>query len=155
MDLEPSTVVSESTAHQLAQSCSRAMHAKDYVAQELGMSLVESSPGHATMTMTVRRDMLNGHAVCHGGIIFALADTVFAHACNSYNDVSLATSCTIDFLAPAPEGDQLTATARERARRKRTGVYDVEVCNEDGEVIAIFRGKSHATGKPMIPESHQ
>ena len=93
--------------------------------------------------MTVRADMLNGHAICHGGFIFTLADSAFAFACNSYNLTTVASGCTIDFLAPAREGDVLTAVAHERSVSGRTGVYDIEVTNQHGETIALFRGKSY------------
>jgi acyl-CoA thioesterase len=93
--------------------------------------------------MTVRADMVNGHAICHGGLIFTLADSAFAFACNSHNLTTVASGCTIEFLAPAHEGDELTASAIERSVAGRTGVYDIEVTNQRGEVIALFRGKSH------------
>ena len=93
--------------------------------------------------MTVRADMLNGHAICHGGFIFTLADSAFAYACNSYNLNTVASGCAIDFLAPAREGDVLTAVAQERSASGRTGVYDIEVTNQRGEKIALFRGKSY------------
>ena len=83
--------------------------------------------------MTVRADMLNGHAICHGGFIFTLADSAFAFACNSYNLNTVASGCGIDFLAPAREGDVLTAGAHERSAAGRTGVYDIEVTNQRGE----------------------
>jgi acyl-CoA thioesterase len=92
--------------------------------------------------MTVRADMLNGHAICHGGLIFTLADSAFAFACNSYNFNTVA-RVRIDFVAPAREGDVLTAARSERALAGRTGVYDVEVANQRGETVALFRGKSY------------
>jgi len=95
------------------------------------------------MTMTVRADMCNGHATCHGGLIFTLADSTFAFACNSYNQNAVALGCTIDFMAPAREGDVLTANARVRQQGARTGVYDITVTNQDGSEIALFRGKSY------------
>jgi acyl-CoA thioesterase len=93
--------------------------------------------------MTVRADMLNGHAICHGGFIFTLADSAFAYACNSYNLTTVASGCAIDFVAPAREGDVLAAMARERSVSGRTGVYDAEVTNQRGETVAYFRGKSY------------
>ena len=93
--------------------------------------------------MTVRADMCNGHLVCHGGLIFALADSSFAFACNSYNQNTLALGCTIDFMATAKEGDRLTAAAEVRQQGSRTGVYDIVVTNQDGDSIALFRGKSY------------
>ncbi len=128
---------------QLAELAARSMYDKDAASQALG-ALVESvAPGQAAMTMTVRADMLNGHKTCHGGFIFALADSTFAFACNSRNLVTVASGCTIDFLAPAFEGDVLTATADEYSLAGRTGIYDVQVSNQDGKQIAIFRGRSY------------
>ncbi len=94
------------------------------------------------MTMTIRADMLNGHATCHGGFIFTLADSAFAFACNSYNLTTVAAGCSIEYLAPAREGDVLTATAREQSLNGRSGVYDIDVKNQRSETIALFRGKS-------------
>ncbi|NDP43992.1 MAG: hydroxyphenylacetyl-CoA thioesterase PaaI, partial [Aromatoleum sp.] len=108
-----------------------------------GMRIVRVAPGHAELQMTVRRDMLNGHAICHGGFIFLLADSAFAYACNSYNLNTVASGCGIDFLAPARESDVLTAIGHERSASGRTGVYDIEVVNQRGEKIALFRGKSY------------
>lgn len=102
--------------------------------------------------MRVRNEMLNGHDVCHGGMIFTLADSAFAHACNNTNKVTLASGCSIDFLAPAREGDLLTATAQERSRSGRTGVYDIEVQRQDGTLIALFRGRSYQLKGTVIPE---
>ena len=119
------------------------MWARDTASQALGMRIVRVGPGHAELSMTVRADMLNGHAICHGGFIFTLADSAFAYACNSYNVNTVASGCGIDFLAPAREHDVLTAVAQERSAAGRTGVYDIEVSNERGDTIALFRGKSY------------
>ncbi|MDE2418930.1 MAG: hydroxyphenylacetyl-CoA thioesterase PaaI, partial [Burkholderiales bacterium] len=94
-------------------------------------------------TMQVRPDMVNGHHICHGGLIFTLADSAFAYACNSYNLNTVASACHIDFLAPAREGDVLEATATERSATGRTGVYDIEVKVQGGKQVALFRGKSY------------
>ena len=126
----------------LAQRVADAMFARDRASQGLGMRITRVGAGHAELTMTVRSDMLNGHAICHGGFVFTLADSAFAFACNSYNMNTVANGCTIEFLAPAHEGDVLTAVAQERAQVGRNGVYDVEVRNQDGVTIAHFRGKS-------------
>ncbi|MEO0002459.1 MAG: hypothetical protein RLZZ22_151, partial [Pseudomonadota bacterium] len=96
----------------------------------------------ATLRMRVRPDMANGHHICHGGMIFTLADTAFAYACNSYNQNTVASACHIDFLAPAHEGDLLEAQAIERSAAGRTGVYDVTVSVVGGKTVALFRGKS-------------
>ena len=109
----------------------------------MGMRIVKVGPGRAELTMTVRADMLNGHATCHGGFIFTLADSAFAFACNSNNQTTVASGAGIDFIAPAREGDVLTAAAEERSATGRTGVYDITVRNQRGETVALFRGKSH------------
>jgi acyl-CoA thioesterase len=127
----------------LARLTAEAMYARDHASQALGMRIADIGPGYAVMTMTVRPDMVNGHAICHGGLVFALADSTFAFACNSYNLSTVAQGCSIDFLAPAREGDTLTATGRERSLAGRTGVYDIEVRNQHGQTIALFRGKSY------------
>jgi len=136
----------------LARAASAAMHASDHASQALGMQVLASAPGTATVTMTVRRDMLNGHAVCHGGFVFTLADSAFAHACNSYNRVTLAAAASIEFLRAAREGDVLTAIARERQRARRSGLYDVEVRDARGELVALFRGRSVATDEPVTTD---
>jgi acyl-CoA thioesterase len=130
-------------AQGLAERVAREMYARDHASQMMGMTVAKVGPGHAELVMTVRRDMLNGHATCHGGLIFTLADTAFAFACNSSNQTTVASGCNIDFIAPAREGDVLTASAQERSASGRTGVYDVDVHNQRGEKIALFRGKSH------------
>jgi acyl-CoA thioesterase len=114
---------------------------------------VEVSPGHATVTMTVRDHMLNGHETCHGGYLAALADTAFAYACNSYNELTVASSFSIDLVAPARHGDLLTARSVEISKAGRTGVYDSEITNQRGERVAVFRGRSYTIkGKPAVAE---
>jgi len=130
-------------AQALAERVAEGMFSRDRASQALGMKIVRVGPGLAELTMSVRADMLNGHAICHGGFIFALADSAFAFACNSYNLTTVASGCAIDFMAPAREDDVLNATARERSASGRTGVYDIEVKNQRGETIALFRGKSY------------
>jgi acyl-CoA thioesterase len=130
-------------AQALAERVAAAMFERDTASHALGMRLVRIAPGHAEVAMTVRGDMLNGHAICHGGFIFTLADSAFAYACNSYNLNTVASGCAIDFLAPAREGDVLTAVAQERSASGRTGVYDIEVHSASGGRIALFRGKSY------------
>jgi len=130
-------------AQALAERVATAMMERDRASQALGMRIVRVAPGEAELTMTVRADMVNGHAICHGGYVFTLADSTFAFACNSYNHNTVAQGCSIDYVAPAHEGDVLTATGRERSRAGRTGVYDIEVRNQRGETIALFRGKSY------------
>jgi acyl-CoA thioesterase len=107
------------------------------------MSITDIGPGTATVEMTVRDDMVNGQAIGHGGLTFTLADSAFAFACNSYNRNTVAQGCSIDYLAPAHAGDVLHAFGAERSRTGRTGVYDIEVRNQHGKTIALFRGKSY------------
>ncbi|WP_353146665.1 hydroxyphenylacetyl-CoA thioesterase PaaI [Pollutimonas bauzanensis] len=128
---------------ELAELSARVMYEGDAASQAIGARLVSVAPGQASMAMTVRADMLNGHKTCHGGFIFALADSTFAFACNSRNMVTVASGCSIDYLAPGFEGDVLTAHAAEYSLAGRTGVYDVQVTNQDGKRIAIFRGRSY------------
>ena len=127
----------------LATAASDAMWQRDATAQALGMERLSVTPGQATLRMTVRPDMVNGHHICHGGMIFALADTAFAYSCNSYNLNTVASACHIDFLSPAREGDVLEAVAVERSAAGRTGVYDVTVSVVGGKTVALFRGKSY------------
>ena len=139
------------TPQQLAEHVRTAMYSKDGASQALGMQVVAISPTSATMTMTVRADMLNGHATCHGGFITTLADSAFAFACNAGNEMTVASGLTIDFVAPAREGDVLTAHGVEVSRAGRTGVYDVTVRNQRGELIAVFRGRSYTMkGRPTV-----
>lgn len=133
-------------AQALAELAGKAMWDRDPASQALGMKLSEIRPGYALMTMPVRRDMLNGHQTCHGGYIFMLADSAFAFACNSHNHNTVGAGCTIDYVAPGREGEMLVAEAVEQALAGKTGVYDVKVSNQDGRLIALFRGKSHRVG---------
>ncbi len=130
----------------------RALYAGDHYAHEAGIEIVEFAQGYAKLTMRVREDMLNGHRVCHGGRIFGLADTAFAYACNGRNDATLALNCQIEFIKPGQAGSLLTATARERTRGRKVGKYDIEVNDEHGTLIALFRGTSYSSGKPFLPE---
>lgn len=136
--------MSNNTAEQqLALDVAEAMWSRDQAAQALGMAIVEVRPGYAVLTMKVRPDMVNGHHICHGGLIFTLADTAFAYACNSYNHNTVASACHIDFLSPGKEGDLLEAEAVERSLSGRTGVYDITVRVAGGKTVALFRGKSY------------
>jgi acyl-CoA thioesterase len=130
----------------VAEASARAMYEQDRASQALGMRVLEVRPGYARLAMKVREDMVNGHQLCHGGLIFTLADSAFAFACNTYDFVTVASSGTIEFLLSGRLGDELTATAEERTRSKRTGVYDVSVRNQRGECVALFRGRSHQVG---------
>jgi acyl-CoA thioesterase len=136
---------------QLAEQVRDAMLADDHATKMLGMQVTEVGPGRAVITMTVRQDMLNGHAICHGGLIATLADSTFAFACNSYNELTVASGFAIDLLAPGRLGDVLTATCTELSKSGRTGVYDTDVRNQHGDRIAVFRGRSYtARGKPVV-----
>jgi acyl-CoA thioesterase len=127
----------------LARLVGREMYARDSTAQYLGIQLEDVGAGWARMQMKVRSEMANGHGICHGGFIFTLGDTTFAYACNSHNHNTVASGCSIDYLAPALVGDTLHAVAEERALSGRTGVYDIEISNQDGKRIAFFRGRSY------------
>jgi len=141
----------DQNAQKLAELAGRTMFERDPASQALGMVLDDIRPGYARMTMTVRADMLNGHATCHGGYIFMLADSAFAFACNSHNLSTVGAGCTIDYLAPGRAGDVLVAEATEQALQGKTGVYDVTVKTADGRTIALFRGKSHRIGGTVAP----
>jgi acyl-CoA thioesterase len=135
--------MAESSAERLADAVGRAMYAQDNASRALGMVLEEIRPGHARMRMAVREDMINGHDLCHGGLIFALADSTFAFACNAANQVTLAASAEIHFISPAKKGETLVAMARERASAGRSGIYDVEVSDQaSGRLVALFRGRA-------------
>lgn len=140
-------------AEALAQRVGEVMFANDSASRALGMRIESIGPGCAVMTMTVRPEMLNGHAICHGGYIFLLADSTFAFACNSYNRNTVAQGCSIDYVAPAHAGDVLQATATERSKSGRTGVYDIEVRDQHGRTIALFRGKSYRIDGHVVDES--
>jgi acyl-CoA thioesterase len=138
-------------AQAIAERVSDGMFAKDSAAHLLGMAVTAIAPGHATVTMTVRPDMLNGFGICHGGLIATLADMAFAYACNSYNEMTVASGFDVDLLGPGRVGDLLTATGRVVSQGARMGVYDMEVTNQSGERIAVFRGRSYRMkGKQVI-----
>lgn len=132
------------SAEEIAQKSAKAMWAKDAASKWLGASLDAVGPGTATMSMTVEKHHTNGHDICHGGYIFTLADSAFAFACNSYNRIVVAQHNTITYIAPGKRGDRLTAEAREVTRYGRSGIYDVTVTNQEGALIASFRGASRA-----------
>ncbi|ASK35360.1 phenylacetic acid degradation protein PaaD [Alcanivorax sp. N3-2A] len=132
-----------SEAQQLARRCADAMYERDLATRHLGMRIIEVGPGTAKLAMPVREEMIQGHDSCHGGYIFTLADSAFAFACNTYDLATVAAGCQIEYVAPGKLGDVLTATAEEQARKGRTGVYDVRVENQSGDLVALFRGKSH------------
>lgn len=126
----------------LAREVGEAMFAHDTASKALGMSIEEIRPGYARLSMLVRADMLNGLGSCHGGMMFALCDSAFAFACNSRNQATVAAGCSIEFLAPVAPGSRLTAVAQERVLAGRRGVYDVTLTDAQGQVVAVFSGKS-------------
>lgn len=127
----------------LAEKVRDGMYERDQAARSLDMKITAVGPGRATITMPVREDMLNGFRICHGGLITTLADTAFAYACNSGNEQTVASGVSVDFMAPGKPGDLLTAAAQQVFEAGRTGVYDVTVTNQKGELIAVMRGKSY------------
>lgn len=137
---------------ELADACAKAMWANDHASQKLGMKLEHIAPGEATMSMTITEAMSNGQGNCHGGYIFTLSDSAFAFACNTYNQLTVAQHCSVTFLAPGRIGDRLTAEAREVSRKKRTGLYDITITNQNGEMIARFTGHSATVKGTHLPE---
>ena len=151
MTSEPTPVDS---ALALARACAAAMWAEDQASRRLGMELLSVGPGRSTLTMTVRQDMVNGHGSCHGGFLATLADSAFAFACNTYDDVTVAAGFDITFVAPARLGDVVLADAVERARFGRSGLYDVTISclrGADRTIIAEFRGRSRSLHRPHLP----
>ncbi len=140
------------TPQQIAEACAAAMWADDLASQRLGMTLVRIAPGEATLSMTVVDSMANGHGDCHGGYTFALADSAFAFACNSFNQRVVGQQANITYLAPASVGDVLTASGHEKFRKGRSGVYDIEVTNQRGDLVAVFRGHSRTIKGTHLPE---
>ena len=140
-------MTNERSAAETAAGAIAALYDGDRASQALGMQVIETGAGRATVRMTVREDMLNGHRLCHGGLVFALADSAFAFACNSHGDSALAAAASIDFLQPARAGDVLTAQAVEIWRAGRTGLTEVTVTNQAGERVALFRGRSAVVRK--------
>jgi acyl-CoA thioesterase len=130
------------TAEEVARQSAEAMWARDGASKWLGMTLDAVGPGTAAGSMTVQKHHTNGHDICHGGYIFTLADSAFAFACNSYNRIVVAQHNSITFIAPGKLGDRLMAVCREVARYGRSGIYDVKVTNQEGTLIAEFRGVS-------------
>lgn len=142
---------SSRTPQQTAEAVRDAMLANDTVLRTLGIAVGAVGPGRATVAMTVRADMLNGFGICHGGLVSTLADTAFAYACNSYDELTVAAGFSVDLLAPSHEGDVLTAVAVESNKSGRTALYDIEVCNQSGKRVALFRGRSYTMkGRPVV-----
>lgn len=137
-------------ADALARKVADTMLAREGTGPAWGLVIEDAREGYAVVRMKVRPDMLNGHAMAHGGMIFALADTAFAYACNSRNQATVAQTASISFLNPARAGDILIAQAQEAARTGRSGVYHVSVRTGDGRMIAEFTGLSRTIGGPTI-----
>jgi acyl-CoA thioesterase len=141
------------SAATLATRVGEAMFASDAASRDfLQMELLACEPGRARLRMTVREPMLNGHKICHGGLIFTLADSTFAFACNSRNLVTVAAGASIEFLKPAHLGDVLTCEGVEQVLQGRHGVYDMKVTNQRGETVAMFRGKSASIQGHIVAE---
>ncbi len=138
------------TELEIAKRCAASMLNNDKASHALGIEVDITAAGAATVSMTVRDDMLNGFGVCHGGMVFALADSAFAFACNAYDEQTVAASCQVEFLRPARKGDKLTANASEDHRGRKTGYYTVTVHNQDDELVALFRGRSRSNGNSVL-----
>lgn len=138
---------------QLAWQCAEKMYSQDGCSNLLSLKIEQMDQGSATVSMMVTRDMLNGFETCHGGMIFSLADSAFAFACNSENQVAVAAGCSIEYVRPGRAGDTLTAVAQARSQGKVTGTYDIEITNQDGKLVALFRGKAHRLGRPVLEET--
>ncbi|MGB5131287.1 MAG: hydroxyphenylacetyl-CoA thioesterase PaaI [Steroidobacteraceae bacterium] len=136
----------------IAKLAADKLYGSDQASQMLGMTVDSVAPGSAQVSMRVRPDMVNGHGICHGGLIFALADSAFAFACNSHGDNTVAAGAAIEFLAPGRTGDLLTASASERWRAGRSGIYEIEVRNDRGDAVALFRGRSHQVAGRLVDE---
>ena len=130
----------------IAERAVRELYEPDRASQSLGMRILTVAPHACTVAMTIRNDMTNGHGICHGGLIFTLADSAFAFACNSGGAAAVAATGTIDFLAPARVGDVLTAHAHELWHGRSNGIYEVVITNQAGAQVALFRGRSHRVG---------
>lgn len=143
--------VSQMTPQELAEASAKAMWNDDSASQRLDMSLDHVAPGAATLSMTITEAMSNGHGNCHGGYIFTLADSAFAFACNSYNQMAVAQHCSVTYLIPGRIGDRLTAAATETSRRGRSGIYDIRITNQNGEHVAEFRGHSRTVKGTHLP----
>ncbi len=138
-------------AQQIAEACRDEMWANDRASRSMGIEILAVGPGTATLRMTVREDMLNGHDLCHGGFVTTLADSAFAFACNAYNELTVASGFDVNLITAARRGDVLQAEAVELAKSGRTGVYDIVVSNQRGERVAAFRGRSYTVkGRPVV-----
>lgn len=140
-----------SEAARRAREVVQSLYLADLASQSLGIEILDVAPGRVQIAMTVRSDMVNGYGMCHGGIVFAFADSAFAFACNSYGDPMVAAGASIEFLAPTPHGERVIATAAEVSRNARHGIYDVAVASAAGHVLAQFRGRCARLREPAQP----
>lgn len=137
----------------LAQQSAHIMYQDDACAKAMGMTIEQVDEGYALLTMTITANMLNGHKTCHGGQLFSLADTAFAYACNSQGYAAVASMCSIDFIRPGFKGDKLTAIAQMQHQGKHNGLYEINIANQDGKIVAIFHGRSHRLGHRLTGET--
>lgn len=149
------SIAGDRDPHAIAQACANKMWQDDRASKGLGMSLQRIAPGEAVLSMTIRKEMTNGHGICHGGFIFTLADSTFAFACNTYDQRTVAQQCAVTFLQPVREGETLTAHAVERTRAGRGGIYDVTVRDSSNKVIAEFRGHSRTISGQLLDNQQQ
>ncbi|KJY82992.1 acyl-CoA thioesterase [Vibrio galatheae] len=138
----------------MAEQAVAAMLKDDHCTKSMGMEVLEVGKGIAKVSMRVTQSMLNGHSTCHGGMLFTLGDTAFAIACNSENYAAVASGCSIEYIRPAFENDVLLACAQVKAQGRVTGTYDIEIYNQNNKLVALFRGKSHRTGKKLVEENN-
>ncbi len=148
------TTSQQSDSKLIAQACYQSQWQDDAASQHLGLQVLDIDAGYCRLTMQVQNHMLNGHKTCHGGFIFAMADSCFAYACNSDNRPTVASGCSIDYLRPGFAGDTLTAVGKRINRGTRTGLYDVEISNQDGQSVAQFRGRAHQVGEQLLDLSN-
>lgn len=147
---ETLTVGEEEDEDALARRTAQVVLERDRCSRAMGMEILEVRRGYARVAMTVRGEMMSGLTSAHGGVIFTLADTAFAFACNSRNEMNVALQCSISFHSGAKEGERLIAVCDERSRTSRTGVYDVEVATADGRLVALFRGVPYRLNRATI-----
>ena len=145
--------MSEKNSQEIAQEIATIFNEKRTLDRMMGMEFISIGPGSASMRMRITEDMVNVYGSTHGGTLFALADAVFAYACNSKNIVSVASGCSIEYLAPTFPGDILTATGEFQGGRGRQGIYDIMITNQNDQLIATFRGKSHATKDKVLGDT--
>lgn len=134
----------------MADSVVRHMMENDFFSQWLGIEILAIREGYSKIKMEVRKEMVNGFGIVHGGIPFSLADSAFAFACNNRNNLSLALDTSINFIKPVHVGDTLTAEAKEIHNGKSTGLYHIMITNQKDHIVALFKGTCFRTGKPLV-----